>query len=127
MMDDVRFIVTSEPWMEQANCLGISEDLFFPAAGDNSRQAKAVCAGCVVRPECLDYAMAREEHTYRRYGIWVGSPRKNGNGYTTDNPSAPAGCAPVAGSCLSCRKPTAGPQPAALAVDANDGSHDSAC
>lgn len=32
------------------------------------RQAKALCAICVVRDKCLDYAITNEEN----YGIWGG-------------------------------------------------------
>ncbi len=52
----------------QANCRGIDPALFFPERGGSSAEAKAVCAGCVVREQCLDYALENHE----RLGIWGG-------------------------------------------------------
>ncbi len=56
------------PWQASANCLGVDPDLFFPERGGSTREAKAVCAGCVVRDECLDYALEHGE----KFGIWGG-------------------------------------------------------
>jgi WhiB family redox-sensing transcriptional regulator len=54
--------------MLQANCLGCDPDLFFPARGESCADAKAVCRGCRVRVECLEYALALGE----KHGIWGG-------------------------------------------------------
>jgi hypothetical protein len=45
-------------WQDAANCLGVDPDLFFPERGASTREAKEVCKGCVVRGECLEYALA---------------------------------------------------------------------
>lgn len=55
-------------WQDQANCLGVDPDLFFPERGASTREAKEVCRGCVVRVECLEYALANAE----KFGIWGG-------------------------------------------------------
>ena len=55
-------------WQQQANCLGVDPDLFFPGRGASTREAKAVCRGCVVMSACLEYAMTNGE----RFGIWGG-------------------------------------------------------
>ena len=55
-------------WQEQANCLGVDPDLFFPERGASTKEAKGVCRGCEVRAECLEYALAHDE----RFGIWGG-------------------------------------------------------
>jgi WhiB family redox-sensing transcriptional regulator len=55
-------------WQERANCLGVDPDLFFPERGASTREAKAVCRGCEVRGECLEYALAHGE----KFGIWGG-------------------------------------------------------
>ena len=55
-------------WQRYANCLGVDPDLFFPERGASTREAKEVCRGCVVRQECLDYALAHGE----KFGIWGG-------------------------------------------------------
>ena len=55
-------------WHDQANCLGVDPDLFFPERGASTREAKEVCRGCVVREECLEYALTNGE----KFGIWGG-------------------------------------------------------
>ena len=57
-------------WRELGNCVGVDPDLFFGGRGDNKSHAaaKAVCAGCEVRDECLAYALDNDE----RFGIWGG-------------------------------------------------------
>jgi WhiB family transcriptional regulator, redox-sensing transcriptional regulator len=55
-------------WQEEANCLGVDPDLFFPERGASTREAKEVCRGCVVRESCLEYALANGE----KFGIWGG-------------------------------------------------------
>ena len=55
-------------WQEYANCLGVDPDLFFPERGASTREAKEVCRGCVVREECLEYALVNGE----KFGIWGG-------------------------------------------------------
>jgi hypothetical protein len=39
-----------------------------PERDVRERKAKAICAQCDVRPECLDYALTRPE----KYGLWGG-------------------------------------------------------
>ena len=55
-------------WQEEANCLGVDPDLFFPERGASTREAKAVCRSCEVRVDCLEYALAHGE----KFGIWGG-------------------------------------------------------
>src|SRR5688500_14105300 len=57
-----------ENWQDGANCLGVDPDLFFPERGASTREAKEVCRGCVVREDCLEYALANGE----KFGIWGG-------------------------------------------------------
>lgn len=60
----------SEPktWWDFANCLGVEPDLFFPERGASTKEAKEVCRGCVVREDCLEYALDHGE----KFGIWGG-------------------------------------------------------
>lgn len=58
----------ARPWQNQANCMGVDPDLFFPERGASTREAKEVCRGCVVREDCLEYALANGE----KFGIWGG-------------------------------------------------------
>ena len=69
----VRFLNPDLPeaergWQERANCLGVDPDLFFPERGASTREAKEVCRGCVVRDDCLEYALTNGE----KFGIWGG-------------------------------------------------------
>jgi WhiB family redox-sensing transcriptional regulator len=59
-------------WRDFANCLGVDPDLFFPERGASTREAKEVCRGCVVREDCLEYALANNEN----FGIWGGKTVK---------------------------------------------------
>ncbi|WP_231839643.1 MULTISPECIES: WhiB family transcriptional regulator [Blastococcus] len=51
-----------------ALCAETDPEAFFPDKGGSTRDAKRVCAGCPVRAECLEYALASDE----RFGIWGG-------------------------------------------------------
>ena len=55
-------------WQFRANCMGVDPELFFPERGSSTREAKEVCHGCVVREDCLDFAIANGE----KFGIWGG-------------------------------------------------------
>jgi len=66
-LDDLA--VTDAPqWQERALCAQTDPEAFFPEKGGSTREAKRICAGCDVRAECLDYALAHDE----RFGIWGG-------------------------------------------------------
>jgi WhiB family redox-sensing transcriptional regulator len=59
-------------WRAQANCLDKDPGLFFPvdarASEEKVQEALGICAVCVVRPECLNYAL----ETNQQAGIWGG-------------------------------------------------------
>jgi WhiB family redox-sensing transcriptional regulator len=55
-------------WKRQANCMGVDPDLFVPERGSSTREAKEVCRGCVVREDCLEFALENGE----KFGIWGG-------------------------------------------------------
>ncbi len=55
-------------WQDFAYCRGLDPDLFFPERGASTREAREVCKGCVVREDCLEYALAKHED----HGIWGG-------------------------------------------------------
>lgn len=61
-------IIFEGTWKEYANCLGVDPDLFFPERGASTREAKEVCRGCVVREDCLEFALVNGE----KFGIWGG-------------------------------------------------------
>lgn len=60
-----------EGWQARAGCKGADPDLFFPVPGDRATlaNAKATCAVCPVRRECLTYALG----TGSVYGVWGGA------------------------------------------------------
>jgi WhiB family redox-sensing transcriptional regulator len=70
------FSLSELEWRERAACLPHPAILFFglddsesPAERrEREDEAKAVCARCEVRRECLEYALATKEP----YGIWGG-------------------------------------------------------
>lgn len=55
-------------WTQRAACRGIDPNLFHPERGEATAPAKAVCARCPVRHDCLVYALA----TIQQHGIWGG-------------------------------------------------------
>jgi WhiB family transcriptional regulator, redox-sensing transcriptional regulator len=59
-----------EAWRAQAQCRDLDPNIFFPYAGQfrEIERAKAICNGCPVRQECLDYANT----TRQRIGVWGG-------------------------------------------------------
>ncbi len=57
-----------ENWQDYSNCLGIDPDLFFPERGASTKEAKEACKACVVREECIEYAL----ETGQKFGIWGG-------------------------------------------------------
>lgn len=60
-------------WWEQAACVGLPIDLFFPESMSIHKwdEGKKVCEVCPVRQECLDLAMDVDE-LEDRWGIFGG-------------------------------------------------------
>jgi WhiB family redox-sensing transcriptional regulator len=55
-------------WMDDALCAQSDPDAWFPEPGQSPVPAKRICAACPVRPQCLDYVLARPE----QFGVWGG-------------------------------------------------------
>ncbi len=58
-------------WRDLASCTVEPNGTFFPAgetgaAGLATERAKRVCGDCMVKLECLDYAVS----TGQRFGVW---------------------------------------------------------
>jgi len=67
----IEFGGEEEQWRLEARCQDGAASLtplFFSEALDDIARAKAFCAGCIVREECLDAAVARHEP----WGVWGG-------------------------------------------------------
>jgi WhiB family transcriptional regulator, redox-sensing transcriptional regulator len=63
-----------EDWRASGACRSADPDLFFPISsrGPAEKQiarAKMICAGCQVRQECLEFALAHDQ----THGIWGGT------------------------------------------------------
>ena len=63
-----------ENWRSSGACRSADPDLFFPVSGQGPAEkqiarAKMICAGCGVRRECLEFALAHDQ----TYGIWGGT------------------------------------------------------
>jgi WhiB family transcriptional regulator, redox-sensing transcriptional regulator len=65
--------VEAQRWREFAECQYTDPELFFPVTGGTNHQAKAICAGCGVRLECLWYALSHRE----MYGFWGGMSQQD--------------------------------------------------
>lgn len=55
-------------WHDRANCAGEDPAVFFLEPGDTADAARAICAACPVRLDCLEHALDNGE----RFGIWGG-------------------------------------------------------
>jgi WhiB family redox-sensing transcriptional regulator len=65
--------IESDEWRGQASCRDTNPDLFFPVgttgpAIEQIEAAKAVCRECLVREQCLEYALETNQDS----GIWGG-------------------------------------------------------
>lgn len=65
-----------DDWRQLANCQGLDPETFFPDKGVSHRDAKQICDGCVVRAECLNAALDRNE----KWGIWGGMSERERRG-----------------------------------------------
>jgi WhiB family transcriptional regulator, redox-sensing transcriptional regulator len=63
----IKSMPSLRPWIRRARCASSTSADFFPPHG-KADAAKAVCAACPVRQECLEHAMAVPEES----GVWGG-------------------------------------------------------
>lgn len=61
-------------WRAAGACMRADPDLFFPVSAtgralEQIAKAKAICAGCQVRQQCLDFARKHDV----AHGIWGGT------------------------------------------------------
>ena|SRR5437867_4083987 len=68
---DLEQLVWRPAWMREGACthpslVGVN---FFPGVGEMTGPAKAVCARCGVREQCLEFALERRE----LHGVWGGT------------------------------------------------------
>lgn len=63
---------TSEPWMTLGACRGLDPEIFFPRDGLGVLGARKICEQCVVRQECLEYALRH----HIEHGVWGGASER---------------------------------------------------
>jgi len=58
-------VVSSSRWMERGACRQEDPESFFPAPGTAAAESHQACQSCLVRAECLEYALTTDQ----RFGI----------------------------------------------------------
>jgi WhiB family transcriptional regulator, redox-sensing transcriptional regulator len=67
--------MTARAWRDLAACLDVvsaDHDPFFADSTELQAEAIAICATCLVRDDCLTFAV----RTGQQYGIWGGQPER---------------------------------------------------
>lgn len=62
----------TESWRRWSACQGLDPSIFFPPSDEEADEAKSVCETCLVREECLEYALEQREHE----GVWGGATER---------------------------------------------------
>ncbi len=70
--DLVAAIGVRPDWLRSAACAGFPAAIFYPTQGQPTAPGKEVCRGCVVRADCLEYALSNGE----KVGIWGGTSER---------------------------------------------------
>jgi len=67
----VNHVISSKDnsWENDALCRGEDTELFYSSSASDIKDAKKVCASCVVRTECLTVALEK----YETFGVWGGT------------------------------------------------------
>jgi WhiB family transcriptional regulator, redox-sensing transcriptional regulator len=62
-------------WLDQAACRALDSERFFPESGEQTKaaEAKAVCAGCQVRDQCLELAVKAAGGLDADHGVFGGT------------------------------------------------------
>ena len=64
--------IPSDPeWMDYAACRYMDTNIFFPPT-KGLKAAKAICATCLVKAKCLEYALVNRQ----KGGIWGGESER---------------------------------------------------
>ena len=58
---DLAHLIDRPEWFQRAACRGMGTGSFFPVRGGTAEAARAVCDTCVVRADCLSYAMSEAD------------------------------------------------------------------
>ena len=85
-------------WHAQAACRGMGSEVFFPERGDKVSEAIAICEGCPVRQECLEFSLQNGE----RNGIWGGVPERRRRNLRAEWRANKTGVVPKPGELDNC-------------------------
>src|SRR3954453_22596779 len=55
-------------FFDDAACRGVETDVFFPVSDAHADEAKAICATCPVREQCLEFALEARPAVRRGFG-----------------------------------------------------------
>ncbi|MGZ6005420.1 MAG: WhiB family transcriptional regulator [Candidatus Saccharimonadales bacterium] len=76
-------------WKGFGKCVVENTEIFFPELGSNGTEAKAICAECEVKAECLAYALA----DISIQGVWGGTSDKERKDIRKENNKSKSGLA----------------------------------
>jgi WhiB family transcriptional regulator, redox-sensing transcriptional regulator len=64
-----------QAWLDQAACRDLDPERFFPESGEQTKaaEAKAICAGCQVRDQCLELAIKAAGGLDGDHGVFGGT------------------------------------------------------
>ncbi len=65
--------VQEAKWWDLGACRGLAASIFYPDDDDDAAVAKAVCAQCHVRANCLEHALTFRE----KAGVWGGATERD--------------------------------------------------
>jgi WhiB family redox-sensing transcriptional regulator len=82
-LDDLANLLRRPAWTADAACKEHPYVEFFPRRGASTKEAKAVCAGCLVREDCLAFAYSSGDHV----GIWGGLSERERRRARTGDPA----------------------------------------
>lgn len=68
MLAGIAVVLAGDLWKRDALCVERTDVEFFVGRGEPTEPAKAVCRSCIVRAECLDYALENGI----KHGVWGG-------------------------------------------------------
>lgn len=88
-LPDLAGLFTPQPWVTDAACRGMNPDVFFPARGEPTAAAKAICRECPVQTECAAYGMGE------KFGIWGGNSERERRTLRGQLPRGPRRLKPI--------------------------------
>jgi hypothetical protein len=68
--DDILALLEAPDWHRDAACKEAPDTVtWFPALGESTGRAVAICQGCLVAPECRAWSLAQGPNLQ---GVWAG-------------------------------------------------------